>query len=61
VAAAMLVEEGDVTDLETDTARMGLEAVFLQVSVGVAQLTYADQRAVLDLVPFAFAPEAFVA
>jgi len=42
MAAAMLVKKGDATDLEADTSRVGLEAVLLQMSAGVAQLTYTD-------------------
>jgi len=56
----MFVQEGDAADLEADATRVGLEAVFLQMSAGVAQLTDADQRAVFDFVPFSLAPEAFV-
>ena len=60
MAASMFVKEGDTADLETDATRVGLEAIFLQMSAGVAQFTYADQHAVLDFMPFSLAPEAFV-
>ena len=56
----MLVEEGDAADLKADAARVGLETVLLEVPPSVAQLVYADQRAVLDFVSLALTPEAFV-
>ena len=61
MAAAMLVVEGDVTDLETDTPRVGLETVLLQVAACATQVANADEGAISDSVTFAFAPDAFVA
>jgi len=59
--AAVLVVEGDATDLERGTLRMRLVAVLLKVTPRTAQLAYADQRAVLHLVTLPLAPKAFVA
>jgi len=60
MVAAMLVEEGNVADLEADAARVGLEAVLLKMPPSMTQLAHANQHAILHLVPFALAPEALV-
>jgi len=60
VAAAMLVEEGNMADLEADAAQVKLEAILLEMPLSMTQLAYVDQRTVLHLVPFALAPEALV-
>jgi len=60
MAAAILVEEGNAADLEADVARVGLEAVLLEMPPSVTQLAHVNQRAILHLVPFALAPEALI-
>jgi len=47
--------------LKADAAQVGLETVLLKVSLGVAQLAYANQCAVFHLVAFVLAPETLVA
>ncbi len=59
--AAILVDEGDVTWLEGDAAKMGLETVLLKVSTAIAQLADSDEGAGLDVVSLTHAPSALVA
>jgi len=61
VAAAILVVEGDPTNLEGYTPGVRLEASFLEVTSCAVQLTYTDQRTVLHFVAFPLAPEAHIA
>jgi len=58
---AVLMFKGDAACLEGDAAGMQLETLLFQMTPSAAQLADMYQRAVLDLVPTALAPQAFVA
>jgi len=60
MAAAVAMDEGDATDLDAYTMRVGLEAVLLQMSSGTAQAALVDQGAVFDFVALVPTPKAFV-
>jgi len=57
----VLVVQGNTTHLETDAAGVGLETILLQMPIGATEVADANERAMLHSVPFALAPEAFVA
>jgi len=60
MAVVILMEEGNMANVETDTAGVGLIAVLLQMSGGTTEVADANQRAVLDSVPLMSTPQALV-
>ena len=61
MTVAILVVQGNTTDLKADTAGVRLEAVLLQVPKGTTEVARSDERAVLYSMPLVLAPEAFIA
>jgi len=56
----MGVIEGDAADLEADTARVRLETILLEMPPSAAQITDAQESAVLHFVSLALAPGTLV-